>query len=147
MSAATQSAPVRHWHADAGARTPSLDRKAGTVDPIMHQRLIRRAQLHAARPAPQADPLPMDWQAIADRVGKISGVIADAYRAEETPVPAWLQEADPGAVRITPVSAPGHPESLTAELDPASEIYLAALSNDLWEHDEYLDITADGEQR
>ena len=51
---------------------------------------------------------------------------------------------EPGDGRTVPDAPGGHPESLTAELDPASEIYLAALCNDLWEHDEYLDITAEG---
>jgi hypothetical protein len=41
--------------------------------------------------------------------------------------------------------APGHPESLTAELDEADEEALAARCRELWPHDEYEAITADGD--
>jgi hypothetical protein len=33
-----------------------------------------------------------------------------------------------------------YPESLTAELDPLDEEYLAFLANELWPEDEYLDM-------
>ncbi|WP_131742544.1 hypothetical protein [Actinomadura roseirufa] len=41
-----------------------------------------------------------------------------------------------------------HPESMTAELDPGDEEYLACLANDLWPDDEYLEMehTTDGEE-
>ncbi|MEU9016071.1 hypothetical protein [Actinomadura sp. NPDC048394] len=47
--------------------------------------------------------------------------------------------ADPGGV---------HPESMTAELDPGDEEYLAFLANELWPEDEYLEPehTTDGEE-
>jgi hypothetical protein len=36
-----------------------------------------------------------------------------------------------------------HPESMVLELSPADEVGLAALSNDLWPHDEYEEIVAE----
>ncbi|SNT61850.1 hypothetical protein SAMN05443665_106625 [Actinomadura meyerae] len=41
-----------------------------------------------------------------------------------------------------------HPESMTAELDPGDEEYLAALADELWPEDEYLELepTTDGEE-
>lgn len=41
-----------------------------------------------------------------------------------------------------------HPESMTAELDPADEEYLAFLADRLWPEDEYLELehTTDGEE-
>jgi hypothetical protein len=36
-----------------------------------------------------------------------------------------------------------HPESMVLELSPADEVGLAALSNDLWPHDEYQQIVAE----
>lgn len=49
-----------------------------------------------------------------------------------------------------PVTDPGgvHPESMTAELDPGDEEYLAFLANELWPEDEYLEPehTTDGEE-
>ncbi|MFI0371799.1 hypothetical protein ACH35V_28380 [Actinomadura sp. 1N219] len=41
-----------------------------------------------------------------------------------------------------------HPESMTAELDPADEEYLACLADTLWPDDEYLEPehTTDGEE-
>ncbi|QFG26043.1 hypothetical protein [Actinomadura sp. WMMB 499] len=41
-----------------------------------------------------------------------------------------------------------HPESMTAELDPADEEYLACLADTLWPEDEYLEPehTSDGEE-
>ncbi|WP_067831497.1 hypothetical protein [Actinomadura kijaniata] len=46
-----------------------------------------------------------------------------------------------------PASA-GYPESMTAELDPGDEEYLAWLADHLWPEDEYLDVepTTDGEE-
>ncbi|WP_395108881.1 hypothetical protein [Actinomadura sp. SCN-SB] len=46
------------------------------------------------------------------------------------PVPAAPGPADLGS----------YPESLTAELDPLDEEYLAFLANELWPEDEYLDM-------
>ncbi|MFG2000893.1 hypothetical protein ACGFNU_17280 [Spirillospora sp. NPDC048911] len=41
----------------------------------------------------------------------------------------------------------GHPESMTAELDPGDEEYLAWLADSLWPEDEYLDLDhADDEE-
>lgn len=49
-----------------------------------------------------------------------------------------------------PPEAPAvHPESMTAELDPADEEYLASLADELWPDDEYLEpehTTTDGEE-
>ncbi|MFD0687138.1 hypothetical protein [Actinomadura fibrosa] len=41
-----------------------------------------------------------------------------------------------------------HPESMTAELDPGDEEYLACLADELWPEDEYLEMepTSDGEE-
>jgi hypothetical protein len=40
-----------------------------------------------------------------------------------------------------PSANPGaYPESLTAELDPGEEEYLACLADALWPEDEYLDM-------
>jgi hypothetical protein len=53
--------------------------------------------------------------------------------------PAPAAAGDPGGV---------HPESMTAELDPGDEEYLAFLANELWPEDEYLEPehTTDGEE-
>ncbi|MEO3829616.1 hypothetical protein [Actinomadura sp. B10D3] len=48
-----------------------------------------------------------------------------------------------------PSPDPGtHPESMTAELDPDDEEYLAFLADRLWPDDEYLELehTTDGEE-
>ncbi|WP_019634365.1 hypothetical protein [Actinomadura atramentaria] len=52
----------------------------------------------------------------------------------------WL----PRLVRAVPAreEAGGHPESMTAELDPGDEEYLAWLADQLWPEDEYLDHEA-----
>ncbi|GLZ05019.1 hypothetical protein Acsp03_24850 [Actinomadura sp. NBRC 104412] len=47
-----------------------------------------------------------------------------------SPVPSAPSPADPGP----------YPESLTTELDPLDEEYLAFLANELWPEDEYLDM-------
>lgn len=41
-----------------------------------------------------------------------------------------------------------HPESMTAELDPGDEEYLASLADELWPEDEYVELehTTDGEE-
>ena len=62
----------------------------------------------------------------------------------------------PGLLRPMPARpAPGppaagaaHPESMTAELDPGDEEYLAGLADELWPEDEYLELehTTDGEE-
>lgn len=36
-----------------------------------------------------------------------------------------------------------HPESMILELAPADEVWLAAVSNDLWPADEYAEIVAE----
>ncbi|MFI0406820.1 hypothetical protein [Actinomadura sp. 3N508] len=45
-------------------------------------------------------------------------------------------------------SAAVHPESMTAELDPVDEEYLACLADTLWPDDEYLELepSTDGEE-
>jgi hypothetical protein len=57
------------------------------------------------------------------------------------------------AVRLRPgaqtdASEPrGHPESMTAVLDPGDEEYLAWLADQLWPEDEYMDLElGDGEE-
>ncbi|WP_067462368.1 hypothetical protein [Actinomadura macra] len=48
-----------------------------------------------------------------------------------------------------PAPLPGiHPESMTAELEPGDEEYLACLADELWPDDEYLELehTSDGEE-
>jgi hypothetical protein len=74
----------------------------------------------AADPAPAAEPAPDPARDLAA-------------------VPAAAPAADLGGV---------HPESMTAELDPADEEYLAFLANELWPEDEYLEPehTTDGEE-
>ncbi|GAA2610339.1 hypothetical protein GCM10010411_50920 [Actinomadura fulvescens] len=47
--------------------------------------------------------------------------------------------ADAGAARSDDPDDDGHPESMTAELDPGDEEYLAWLADALWPEDEYLD--------
>ncbi|GAA2152465.1 hypothetical protein [Actinomadura napierensis] len=72
--------------------------------------------------------------------------------------PAAEPAAEPPPAAAEPVAAdfpalgadPGdvHPESMTAELDPGDEEYLAFLANELWPEDEYLEPehTTDGEE-
>ncbi|MFC5747959.1 hypothetical protein [Actinomadura rugatobispora] len=70
-------------------------------------------------------------------------------RARPAHADADLADA-PDAVHAEPVSAPPcvqadtgpgpYPESLTAELDPWDEEYLAFLADALWPEDEYLDM-------
>lgn len=45
-------------------------------------------------------------------------------------------------------SGHAHPESMTAELGPGEEEYLAGLASELWPEDEYLELerTIDGEE-
>ncbi|MEU8120301.1 hypothetical protein AB0C21_16470 [Spirillospora sp. NPDC049024] len=56
----------------------------------------------------------------------------------------------PSPVAVPPPAAepPGHPESMTAELDPDDEEYLAFVADELWPDDEYLELehTTDGEE-
>ncbi|MDL4820481.1 hypothetical protein [Actinomadura opuntiae] len=64
--------------------------------------------------------------------------------------PAQAPGAAPGPALAAPGADPGdvHPESMTAELDPGDEEYLAFLANELWPEDEYLESehTTDGEE-
>jgi hypothetical protein len=46
----------------------------------------------------------------------------------------------PAAPTPRPADPGPYPESLTAELDPLDEEYLAFLANELWPEDEYLDM-------
>ncbi|MEU4822195.1 hypothetical protein ACLQ2P_21435 [Actinomadura citrea] len=74
--------------------------------------------------------------------------------APEPPRPApEPQHPAPEALRTVPPPAPaagppGHPESMTAELDPGDEEYLAFVADELWPDDEYLELehTTDGEE-
>nr|WP_244993953.1 hypothetical protein [Actinomadura coerulea] len=73
-------------------------------------------------------------------------------RAPEPPRPAPeprhpASEA-PHAVPPPAAGPPGHPESMTAELDPGDEEYLAFVADELWPDDEYLELehTTDGEE-
>ncbi|MFI6516739.1 hypothetical protein ACIBF1_14355 [Spirillospora sp. NPDC050679] len=52
------------------------------------------------------------------------------------------------AIPVRDEEPTGHPESMTAELDPGDEEYLAWLADDLWPDDEYLDMepSPDGEE-
>ncbi|MEU6749580.1 hypothetical protein ABZ914_25485 [Spirillospora sp. NPDC046719] len=63
------------------------------------------------------------------------------------PAPAADPAPDPAAAS-SPVPGGVHPESMTAELDPDDEEYLAFLANELWPEDEYLEPehTTDGEE-
>ncbi|GAA4238007.1 hypothetical protein GCM10022254_52170 [Actinomadura meridiana] len=58
-----------------------------------------------------------------------------------------FQDTAPDPPPRTPSPA-DHPESMTAELDPADEEYLACLADALWPDDEYLETepTTDGEE-
>ncbi|GAA2417417.1 hypothetical protein GCM10010191_30050 [Actinomadura vinacea] len=47
---------------------------------------------------------------------------------------------EPAAAPSTPADPGTYPESLTAELDPWDEEYLAFLADMLWPDDEYLDM-------
>ncbi|WP_433137705.1 hypothetical protein ACQPZ8_35120 [Actinomadura nitritigenes] len=62
------------------------------------------------------------------------------------PAPAADPAPDPAAPSLDPGGV--HPESMTAELDPDDEEYLAFLANELWPEDEYLEPehTTDGEE-
>ena len=65
-------------------------------------------------------------------------------RSQEPRPPRPADHERPGAVPATPAPRPAdtgpYPESLTAELDPLDEEYLAFLANELWPEDEYLDM-------
>ncbi|WP_141576881.1 hypothetical protein [Actinomadura sp. WMMA1423] len=66
------------------------------------------------------------------------------------PEPQGLAPEAPRPVAVPPPAAepPGHPESMTAELDPGDEEYLAFVADELWPDDEYLELehTSDGEE-
>ncbi|MFI0481542.1 hypothetical protein [Actinomadura sp. 9N215] len=61
------------------------------------------------------------------------------------PVRVLVRDPDPPPRDASPAV---HPESMTAELDPADEEYLACLADTLWPDDEYLEPehTTDGEE-
>ncbi|WUH96188.1 hypothetical protein OHR68_21610 [Spirillospora sp. NBC_00431] len=61
------------------------------------------------------------------------------------PAHALALDPDPPPSGASPTA---HPESMTAELDPADEEYLAFLADALWPDDEYLEPehTTDGEE-
>ncbi|WP_433478638.1 hypothetical protein ACQPZP_17360 [Spirillospora sp. CA-142024] len=62
-------------------------------------------------------------------------------------LPNLLRPMPPRPAPDPPPDA-GHPESMTAELDPGDEEYLAFLANELWPDDEYLEPehSTDGEE-
>ncbi|MFB4297416.1 hypothetical protein [Actinomadura sp. NTSP31] len=71
--------------------------------------------------------------------------------AEPPPAAPEPAASEPAALVVPALAAgPGdvHPESMTAELDPGDEEYLAFLANELWPEDEYLEPehTTDGEE-
>ncbi|TDB88151.1 hypothetical protein [Actinomadura sp. 7K534] len=65
-------------------------------------------------------------------------------------LPNLLRPMAPGPDRAPPAddAPPVHPESMTAELDPGDEEYLAFLADALWPDDEYAELehTTDGEE-
>ncbi|WP_034487327.1 hypothetical protein [Actinomadura oligospora] len=61
-------------------------------------------------------------------------LLAALRRAAPRPHPAVT------AGQATETAAGGHPESLTAELEPAAEEYLAWLADHHWPADDYLDL-------
>ncbi|MVZ99550.1 hypothetical protein F8568_003990 [Actinomadura sp. LD22] len=71
-------------------------------------------------------------------------------RPAAPPAPDEPSRADPATAEPAADAGPGrvHPESMTAELDPGDEEYLAFLANELWPEDEYLEPehTTDGEE-
>lgn len=68
------------------------------------------------------------------------------------PMAPTTPDEPPEADEPVPESSAGpaavHPESMTAELDPGDEEYLAFLADELWPEDEYLEPehTTDGEE-
>jgi hypothetical protein len=64
--------------------------------------------------------------------------------------PQWSAPGTPLSAAVPPPASelPGHPESMTAELDPGDEEYLAFVADELWPDDEYLELehTTDGEE-
>ncbi|MBT2210005.1 MULTISPECIES: hypothetical protein [Actinomadura] len=79
----------------------------------------------------------------------------DPYPASEpyvSPDPGSVSDSGPAPELVPgPVSTdlPAvHPESMTAELDPGDEEYLACLADELWPDDEYLapEPSNDGEE-
>ncbi|GAA2073363.1 hypothetical protein GCM10009780_06540 [Actinomadura alba] len=65
--------------------------------------------------------------------GLIGALAVAAFRARQGAEPTRTRERD------------GHPESLTATLEPAAEEYLAWLADHHWPNDEYLDLEHDWE--
>ena len=65
-------------------------------------------------------------------------------------LPSLLRPMAPRPDRAPPeeTAPPAHPESMTAELDPGDEEYLAFLADALWPEDEYAERehTTDGEE-
>lgn len=63
-------------------------------------------------------------------------------------LPRLLRPMPPSPAPGPPPAGDAHPESMTAELDPGDEEYLAGLADELWPEDEYLELehTTDGEE-
>jgi hypothetical protein len=63
-------------------------------------------------------------------------------------LPNLLRPMPPRPAPEPPPDPGTHPESMTAELDPGDEEYLAFLADRLWPDDEYLELehSTDGEE-
>ncbi|MFA1547817.1 hypothetical protein [Actinomadura chokoriensis] len=63
-------------------------------------------------------------------------------------LPGLLRPMPPSPAPDPPAAEGEYPESMTAELDPGDEEFLAALADELWPEDEYLELeqTTDGEE-
>ncbi|HEY8480988.1 MAG TPA: hypothetical protein VIL71_14275 [Spirillospora sp.] len=77
-----------------------------------------------------------------------AGEAAASSGALRTEIPAAEDVPDGSVPADPPPSGAVYPESMTAELDPADEEYLAFLANQLWPNDEYAELehTTDGEE-
>ena len=136
MNAQTQSAPVRHGRASTRAtRNPSLTDKAGTVDPIMHDRLARRSQRHAAQRRPvEAERRIATLEALLHITQE--RMVADSLLlgTDSTHLPEPEPTYEPPA---------GHPEAGQLPLGAQDDVMLAGCSLDLWPNDEFEQIIAE----
>ena len=94
MTPVTQSAPVRHWNADAGATTPSLDRKAGTVLKIMPHLPAFWRQRHATRTdtARRLARVEVEVEALGAQV-TLDSIVLGTTKAHLTPEPGVITAA------------------------------------------------------
>ncbi|WP_242902200.1 hypothetical protein [Actinomadura terrae] len=109
--------------------------------------LFRPMAPSASDPCPATDPYPMPdpHPASEPYVSADPGTVSDSGPVLE-PTPDLPPGPVPGP-RSTDLPAV-HPESMTAELDPGDEEYLACLADELWPDDEYLatEQSSDGEE-